>query len=120
MHSVFHFGGHVFFTILVLTLESLANPTNHTSVLFTRRDASLAQRFVRSLKRYNGEWASHGIQRIIRLNNECSNSYVSLRNYRIMADVPVNEAFTDPYSNLSQSCLILSLRTKSIRVYFKL
>jgi len=96
MHSILNV--HVIFTILILIFESLASPINQTSLLFTRRDARLANRFVRSLKNFNGQWASHGVQRIIRLNNECSNSYVSLRNYRIMADVPVNEAFTDPYS----------------------
>ena len=55
-------------------------------------------RFLNFLKDLNGDWSGHGLQRFVRLNSECSQSYVSLRNFRIKADVPVDEVFKDPYT----------------------
>lgn len=55
-------------------------------------------RFLNALKDLNGDWSRHGLQRFVRLNSECSQSYVSLRNFRIKADVPADEVFKDPYT----------------------
>jgi len=68
------------------------------AIQFTQYDFNLISRFIYNLKEANGEWASHGVQRIIRLNSECSNSFVSLRRFRVRADIPLEEAFRDPYS----------------------
>lgn len=65
---------------------------------YTRNDLFLITRFLNALKDLNGEWSRHGLQRMVRFNSECSQSYVSLRNFRIKADVPVDEVFKDPYA----------------------
>jgi hypothetical protein len=70
------------------------------AIQFTQYDFNLISRFIFNLKEAQGEWAPHGVQRIIRLNSECSSSFVSLRRFRIRADIPLEEAFRDPYSNL--------------------
>jgi hypothetical protein len=67
---------------------------------YSRNDAILIDHFINVLKKNNGDWSKHGIQRIIRLNSECSHNYISLRNNGIRADVPIDEAFKDPYSKL--------------------
>jgi hypothetical protein len=70
------------------------------SIQFTQYDFNLINRFIFNLKEAQGEWASHGVQRIIRLNSDCSNHFVSLRRFKIRADIPLEEAFRDPYSKL--------------------
>ena len=72
--------------------------TNSNSVLFSRNDNILVHNFLRNLKKLRGDWSHNGIQRLIRLNSECSHKYVSLRNSNIKADIPIYEAFKDPYS----------------------
>jgi hypothetical protein len=60
----------------------------------------LINKFISNLKQSNGDWSKNGIQRIVRLSSECSEQFVSLRNYKIKADVPLDEAFKDPYSKI--------------------
>lgn len=66
--------------------------------LYSKSDHLLVQTFIRTLKSLRGDWSKNGIQRLIRLNSECSNKYISLRNLNIKADIPIYEAFKDPYS----------------------
>jgi hypothetical protein len=68
------------------------------SIEYNKNDLVYVNHFLAQLKKSNGDWSKHGVQRIIRLASECSNSYLSLRNFRIKADVPIDEAFKDPYS----------------------
>lgn len=95
------------------SVYSYINSREGMSVLFNRRDLNLAEKFARSLKKYNGDWAGHGIQRIIRLNSDCSNNYVSLRHFRIRADVPSNEAFNDPFTLIEQQIYRKAMTLKS-------
>ena len=67
---------------------------------YFQNDLYIIDNFVLHMKKLNGNWSKDGIQRIIRLKSECSQQYVSLRNYRIRANVPIDEAFYDPYSKL--------------------
>jgi hypothetical protein len=80
--------------------NNAAAATAAASIEYNKNDLVYVNHFLTQLKRSNGDWSKHGVQRIIRLASECSNSYVSLRNFRIKADVPVDEAFKDPYSKL--------------------
>lgn len=61
-------------------------------------DLTTINQFVSTLKQLDGDWSRHGLQRLVRLNSACSNSYVTLRNSHIKAEVPYEEAFNDPYS----------------------
>lgn len=60
---------------------------------------NLIENFIINLKKLNGDWSNNGIQRVVRLDSLCSQKFVSLRSYKIKADVPMDEAFKDPYSN---------------------
>ncbi|CAF0831203.1 unnamed protein product [Brachionus calyciflorus] len=75
---------------------------NPIHIEYTRNDLYLITRFLNALKDLNGDWSKHGLQHIIRLNSECSQSYVSLRSFRIKADVPIDEAFKDPYTQIEK------------------
>ena len=68
----------------------------------------MIETFVDKLKLLNGQFSSVGQQRIIRLNAACSKQYVSLRQTRIKADIPTDEAYKDPYSK-SYACFRLCL-----------
>lgn len=78
-------------------LTTLTN-TNINQNLFSKSDLNLVETFIQHLKTLRGDWSKNGIQRLIRLNSECSSKYVSLRNLNIKADIPIYEAFKDPYS----------------------
>ena len=67
-------------------------------IYYTTHDSHLIETFVDKLKELNGQFSTIGQQRIIRLNAACSKQYVSLRQTRIKADIPVDEAYKDPYS----------------------
>ena len=69
-------------------------------VYYSAQDLHLIEKFVDKLKELNGQFSSVGQQRIIRLSAACSKHYVSLRQTRIKADIPIDEAFRDPYSKL--------------------
>ena len=86
---------------------------NKIQIEYTLHDMKLIDSFLINLKNLNGDWSKHGLQRIIRLNSECSNEYLSLRHSRIRADVPYDEAFRDPYSNFLLLLLIMSLNIYS-------
>ncbi len=68
--------------------------------VYSKSDNLLVHTFIRTLKSMRGDWSKNGIQRLIRLNSECSNKYITLRNLNIKADIPIYEAFKDPYSNI--------------------
>ena len=78
---------------------------NNTNILnyyppkYSQKDTFLIQSFILNLKKLNGNWSKNGIQRIVRLRSECSQQFVSLRNQKIKANIPLDEAFEDPYSN---------------------
>ena len=71
---------------------------NYKNINYNQNDLAMVNHFIGLLKQANGDWSKHGIQRIIRLHSECSRNYVSIRNFKIKADVPIDEAFKDPYS----------------------
>lgn len=75
--------------------------------LYSKSDHLLVQTFIRTLKSLRGDWTKNGIQRLIRLNSECSNKYISLRNLNIKADIPIYEAFKDPYSKYFLSYYVI-------------
>lgn len=72
--------------------------SNQLDNLYSKQDNLLVHSFVKTLKKLNGDWSRNGLQRVIRLNSECSNKYISLRSANIRADIPMSEAFKDPYS----------------------
>jgi hypothetical protein len=67
-------------------------------IYYTTHESHLIEKFVQKLKELNGQFSTVGQQRIIRLNAACSKQYVSLRQTRIKADIPADEAYKDPYS----------------------
>jgi hypothetical protein len=79
------------------------------NIYFSSADLLLINKFIHNLKQSNGEWSKSGIQRIIRLSSECSRQFVALRNYKIKADVPLDEAFKDPYSKILLFILVFFL-----------
>ncbi len=70
------------------------------NIFYTPHDTKLIHNFLLELKRLNGEWSKVGIQRVIRLNAACTRNYVTLRKTVVKADIPLDEAFKDPYSAL--------------------
>jgi len=66
---------------------------------FSKKDEYFIQNFVMKIKILNGDWSKNGIQRLVRIKSECSHKYITLRNNRIRANVPFEEAFFDQNSN---------------------
>jgi hypothetical protein len=93
--------------IILITIKSFSCNLNNIPkinnsthfVNFSPSDLTKIKQFVNHLKQNNGDWSKNGLQRIVRLNSECSRNYLSLRNFKVKADVPVDEAFKDPFSN---------------------
>ena len=102
---------NVFFANRNVVAQQRQSPLSHSNqhqyienvndIYFNPNDLELIEMFIKHLKHLNGDWSKHGLQRIIRLNSACSHNYVSLRNSRIKADVPIDETFKDPYSEYS-------------------
>lgn len=69
---------------------------------FSQRDSYLAESFALNMIKLNGDWSKNGIQRIVRLRSESSHNYLTLRNYKIRANVPLDEAFHDPYTLIEE------------------